>query len=299
MTNKEFIEKLKHIATLPTVYYSVTGGDWAKWNGKSWNFDCVILIKAILWGWNENKNHPHGGAVYGSNGVYDDGTEQIINRCSNISTDFSKIQEGELLWMSGHVGVYVGNNTVIECTGAWEGGVLYSKIDNFGNRTRNGSQVYKWQKHGKLPYIKYVEEKTITPDYTGIITYQAYTNKWLPEVNKCDNTNNGYAGIYGTPITSFRCKPQYGELIYEAHELGGSWIGAVNSKDYSKGNGNSFAGYLGKKIDGIRIKSTKGWVKYRVHTIEDGWLDWAQGFGDSGNEYAGIYGHTIDGIQMY
>lgn len=135
-------------------------------------------------------------------------------------------------------------------------------------------------------------------DYTGIITYQAYTNKWLPEVRKCDNTNEGYAGIYNEPITAFRCKSQYGEIIYEAHELNGKWLGAVNSKDYSNGSYNSYAGILGKKIDGIRIKSTKGYADYRVHTIEDGWLEWARGFGDSGNQFAGIYGHTIDGIQM-
>lgn len=136
------------------------------------------------------------------------------------------------------------------------------------------------------------------PDYTGTITYQAYTNQWLPEVRKCDDTPDGYAGIYGEPITAFRCKPQYGEIIYEAHELNGKWLGAVNSKDYSNGSYNSYAGILGKKIDGIRIKSTKGYVDYRVHTIEDGWLEWARGFGDSGNLFAGIYGHTIDGIQM-
>lgn len=137
-----------------------------------------------------------------------------------------------------------------------------------------------------------------TNNYTGTITYQAYTNKWLNEVKKCDNTPNGYAGIYKQPITAFRCKPQYGEIIYEAHELGGKWLGAVNSKNYSSKGYNSYAGILGKKIDGIRIKSTKGYVDYRVHTIEDGWLDWARGFGNSGNLFAGIYGHTIDGIQM-
>ena len=83
MNNNAFIEKLKHIASLPTTYYSIAGGQWAEWNGNSWNFDCVILPKAILWGWNENKNASHGGAIYGSNGVYDDTTEQIIERCYN------------------------------------------------------------------------------------------------------------------------------------------------------------------------------------------------------------------------
>lgn len=159
LTSTEFIKKLKHIESLKTVYYSKAGGSWAKWNGSSWNFDCVILIKAILWGWNENKLHSHGGAKYLSNGVKDDNADGIINRCSNISTDFTKLESGELLWMNGHVGVYIGNGEVIECTAAWERKVVKSKIDSKGRRTRNGIQVGYWLKHGKLCYIDYVCEE--------------------------------------------------------------------------------------------------------------------------------------------
>lgn len=130
-------------------------------------------------------------------------------------------------------------------------------------------------------------------DYTGVITYQAYTNKWLPEVRKCDDTPNGYAGIYGEPITAFRCKPQYGEIIYKAGLLGGEWLEEVNSKDYSKNNGDSFAGILGKPIDRIMIKSTKGYVDYRVKT-KKGWLPWVRQY----NDYAGNIGEPIIGIQM-
>lgn len=130
-------------------------------------------------------------------------------------------------------------------------------------------------------------------NYTGTITYQAYTNKWLPEVKKCDNTNEGYAGIYNEPITAFRCKPQYGEIIYKAGLLGGEWLEEVNSKDYSKNNGDSFAGILGKPIDRIMIKSTKGYVDYRVKT-KKGWLPWVRQY----NDYAGNIGEPIIGIQM-
>ena len=140
---------------------------------------------------------------------------------------------------------------------------------------------------------------TITePDYTGVITYQAYTNKWLPAVRKCDNTANGFAGIGNEPITAFRCKPVYGEIIYEAHKLGGGWYGAVNSRDYSSNSINSYAGIPSQAIDLIRIKSTRGYVDYRVKTREDGWLPWVRGFGDRYYEYAGIVGHAIIGIQM-
>lgn len=140
---------------------------------------------------------------------------------------------------------------------------------------------------------------TITePDYTGVITYQAYTSYWLPAVRKCDNTANGFAGIGNEPITAFRCKPVYGEIIYEAHKLGGGWYGAVNSRDYNSNSINSYAGIPSQAIDLIRIKSTKGYVDYRVKTREDGWLPWVRGFGDRYYEYAGIVGHAIIGIQM-
>lgn len=140
---------------------------------------------------------------------------------------------------------------------------------------------------------------TPEPDYTGPITYQAYTTKWLPEVYKCDDTNEGYAGEGKQVITAFRCKPKYGEIIYEARTMrDGKWIGAVNSRDYSKNNGESFAGFLGVYIDGIRIKSTKGYVDYRVKTKEDGWLPWVRGWGETGNLYAGRRNHAIIGIQM-
>ena len=194
MTNVKFIEKLKEIESLPTTYYSVPGGAWAKWNGWGWNFDCVILIKAILWGWNGDKNHAHGGANYGSNGVYDDNTEGLIARCKNVSSDFSNITPGEVLWMQGHVGVYVGNGQVIECTAGWESKVLYSQVDSQGRRTRNGSQIYSWQKHGKLPYIEYV---SVTPTtncgnykvgdvvtINGVYTSSTSTEKLIPAITK-------------------------------------------------------------------------------------------------------------------
>lgn len=139
-------------------------------------------------------------------------------------------------------------------------------------------------------------------DYTGTITYQAYTNKWLPEVNKSDDTNEGYAGLDNEVISGFRCKAQYGELIYKAHTKNGEWLDEVSSKDYSKNDGSSYAGLYGNPIDMIKIKSTKGWVKYRVKTIEDGWLEWVESKDYNNNDvnsYAGIPNHTIIGIQMY
>jgi len=158
-TSEEFISKLKHIVNLPTIYYSVSGGDWSKWNGKSWNFDCVNLIKSVLWGWCENKNASHGGANYLSNDVPDVNADGLITKCYDISNDFKNIKHGEILWTNGHVGVYIGNRKVIEATAAWEGKVVYSDIGLDGRRSRNGVNSGYWKKHGKLPYIEYIENK--------------------------------------------------------------------------------------------------------------------------------------------
>ena len=57
----------------------------------TFGFDCVCLIKGLLWGWDGKLSHIYGGANYASNGVPDIGTEQIIEKCSGVSTDFSSI----------------------------------------------------------------------------------------------------------------------------------------------------------------------------------------------------------------
>lgn len=204
MTASEFIKKVKHVESLPTVYYSVSGGNWAKWNGSSWNFDCVILIKAILWGWNENKNHPHGGAVYASNGVKDVNADGMINLCTNVSSDFKNIEPGEVVWCKGHVGVYIGNRQVIEATAAWNKKVQLSTLGQNGERSKNGKYSVKWLKHGKLPYIDYGQTAKPAPTNNQ--------NNNVKELQKVLNTQYGCGlevdGLFG-PLTTNACSKNY------------------------------------------------------------------------------------------
>lgn len=183
-------------------------------------------------------------------------------------------------------------------------GQVLGYMGNSGNANGGHLHFEVWKDGVRINPTSYLDSDlhSIDKDYTGTITYQAYTNKWLPEVNKCDHTNDGYAGLNNEVISGFRCKPQFGELIYKAHTKNGQWLDEVNSKDYSKNDGSSYAGLYGNPIDMIKIKSTKGWVKYRVKTIEDGWLEWVESKDYDNNDvnsYAGIPNHTIIGIQMY
>lgn len=123
----------------------------------TFGFDCVCLIKGILWGWNADVNKQYGGAVYKSNGVPDVGADGIVNYLQHVSTDFSNIVPGECVWMSGHVGVYMGDGKVIECTPKWTNDVQYSNLGNLGYKTGHWRN---WTKHGRIPWVEYVNAPT-------------------------------------------------------------------------------------------------------------------------------------------
>ena len=116
--------------------------------------DCCGLVKAVLWGWSGKTNSPYGGASYKSNEVPDVTEKGLIDLCADVSTDFTVIQPGEFVWLSGHCGVYIGDNLVVESTPAWTNGVLISGIN--GRAYEGRKRV--WTKHGKLPWISYSGE---------------------------------------------------------------------------------------------------------------------------------------------
>lgn len=122
-------------------------------NKDDFGFDCVCLIKALLWGWSGNSDKVYGGAVYLANGVPDIGADEMIKVCKDVSTDFTSIQPGELLWCKGHVGIYVGDGLAVECTYRWNDGVQRTAVLNIGKK--DGFYGRKWTKHGKLPYVTY------------------------------------------------------------------------------------------------------------------------------------------------
>lgn len=122
----------------------------------TFGFDCVCLLKGILWGWLADTTKVYGGATYESNGVPDLGADQFFNTCAEISTDFSSILPGEAVWMSGHIGAYIGNGLVVESSPKWANGVQITAC----NKAIVGYNRRTWTKHGKLPYVEYEPQKT-------------------------------------------------------------------------------------------------------------------------------------------
>ena len=122
--------------------------------GTGYIFDCVGLIKALLWGWIGDASKSYGGSSYKSNGVPDIGADRMIQLCKGASaTGWSCMAVGEVVWMPGHIGVYVGNGLAVECTPSFKGGVQITAVGNIGAKA--GYSTRKWSKHGKLPYVTY------------------------------------------------------------------------------------------------------------------------------------------------
>lgn len=138
----------------PSFYTAAKQAELNKLVGKGYfGTDCVGLVKMLLWNWDGDISEQNGGAKYASNGVPDVTADMMIKKCKDVSTDFSNIEVGEFVWMSGHCGIYVGGGLAVESTPRWKNCVQITAVANIGSKS--GYNARAWSKHGKLPYVSY------------------------------------------------------------------------------------------------------------------------------------------------
>lgn len=180
MKSKVFVDKLVEIATKYKTLYvmgcfgaPMTAANKTRYcNNHSYNrnaartamikaasadtfgFDCVCLLKGVLWGWSGDKSKVYGGAGYAVNGVPDIGADTMITKCPDASTTgWADMVPGEAVWLSGHIGVYIGDGLAVECSPKWENKVQITAVGNIGKKS--GYNTRTWTKHGRLPYVDY------------------------------------------------------------------------------------------------------------------------------------------------
>ena len=158
MKVNDFISKLKKLATETKTVYAL--GMWGQpinqniinsktkqlpnWYSDSkikmltkligtgtFGFDCVCMIKSILWGFDFDTSKSAGGAKYTANNVPDMAADSLMNYCNDVSTDFTNIIPGEAVWIKGHVGVYIGDGMVVECTPKWANAVQITYLKKY------------------------------------------------------------------------------------------------------------------------------------------------------------------------
>lgn len=167
MNTAEFIENLKTAVNCKTLYvkggfgitlnargkarvieaYAYNKNRAAKINAMpndSFGFDCCGLIKGVYWGFTGDPKKTYGGAVYKANGLDDVSEKGLWDMCTGKSYDMKNIIPGEILYMKGHCGIYIGDNKVIESTPSGKDGAQITALT-----------FQKWTGHGKLPFIEY------------------------------------------------------------------------------------------------------------------------------------------------
>ena len=184
MTSEDFITRLKVLAARKTYYKNKWPDNlcYVHSDGRT-SADCVNLLKALFNGYNVYNNTV--GYYQKSHTNTGDVTEKgLINQCADISSDFSKLKDGEprVLYMDGHIGAFIGSTiingkeyNVIECTVSFGGGIVYSYVSNTGGRYsyKGGAKNKNWTKHG-LPdkWVKYTVNKPVNdPKPTQKIYY--------------------------------------------------------------------------------------------------------------------------------
>lgn len=170
MTDKQFVERLTNIKNRKTFYknkypYNLC---YIHKDGRT-SADCVNLVKAILNGYDVNKNTV--GYYQRNLSNTGDCTEaELLAQCTDVSTNFKELADKPLiLYMKGHIGVYIGKvvndkYNVIECTVSFGGGVVYSWVDEDGTRRsqKGGVASKKWTHHG-LPSRWVSMTETVKP----------------------------------------------------------------------------------------------------------------------------------------
>lgn len=285
MKQSEFIDRLIQFEGEPTVYVNGAFGAVASDKNKKryknvanlsrWGkidkcpsngffADCCGLVKGILWGWNGDTSKVYGGAVYRANGIPDVNELGLLNACKDVSTDFSHISPGELVWMKGHCGVYIGNGTVIESTPAWDCRVQKTGLGNTGNSVYSKSRI--WTKHGKLPWVEY-ESNPIPLVYTSadfrkdvrkILNASTDLEAFEKTVTISTSINRNHALV--TPLERY-----FRELGYYLGEIeadhGQRPCFGNGMKEATKLYQQLIVGSTGRNVDGVLDRKAQTWKK--------------------------------------
>ena len=220
MNVNEFLEKLKTTLTVKTLYvmggwgFPLNDANKERTQKNSYNrreerkklidnassdtfaFDCCGLCKAIMWGWCGDVNAKNGGAVYASNGFPDyDAKEIMLNLTTEQSTDFSKVDPGEFLWLDGHCGIYLGDGLAIESTPAWKDGVQITVVRNVCKEAVSAYPFRTWTYHGHLKNIDYSSKYPQTP----FIAHNTLKGVLIRDIPYSDGKGIGYI-ILGSDV---------------------------------------------------------------------------------------------------
>lgn len=181
-TAAKLVSDLQTLESRPTFYKNVAPYNLCYVHSSGYtSADCVNLYKALLNGYNVN-NRTAGYFQSDLSNTGDVDGYHLLMQCADVSSNFAKLKNGEprLLYMihgqDWHVGGFIGEiekyghtYNVVECTAAWGGHILYSYVDEKGNRykSKGGELRSSWTSHGLMS--KWVDYSQTIDTFDGDI----------------------------------------------------------------------------------------------------------------------------------
>lgn len=208
---------------------------------------------------------------------------------------------GWAVWMNGHIGIYLGNDTYIAADGSAYGVRIANLSQNrfthllklcdidYGDGVKQ-TEIQKPQASGghynvpvNFTYAVRVEGGTIYPFVRNL---------------------QDFAGVQGRKITDIAIKCDVGSVSYRVHVLGRGWLPFVSGCNWNDGN-NGYAG-IGKVIDAVQViyhPPVGSWQKaqYRISPVKRGYYSWQYNDETGGGQdgYAGAFGVPMDRFQLF
>lgn len=212
----------------------------------------------------------------------------------------TKDMRGYAVWMSGHIGIYDGNNGYYAMDGSARNMVHYPLSKN------NFTHIIK------LCDIDYGTGATTAKAPAAVASGGAYntTNsisatyavkiaggKNLPLVTNLTD----YAGLRGKKIVGLTAKFNKGTKYWYRVHCNGKWQPKVTGCDWGDSK-NGWAGDGKNPIDAIKIKIDGApTAYYRVSPVKKDYYPYQKDVSKTGDQdgYAGVYGKPIDRVQIY
>lgn len=208
---------------------------------------------------------------------------------------------GWAVWMNGHIGIYLGNDTYIAADGS-----------DYGVRIANLSQN-RFTHLLKLCDIDYGEgtkqtvAETSQPSgghYNVPVNFTYAVRVEGGTIYPFVRNLQDFAGVQGRKITDIAIKCDVGSVSYRVHVLGRGWLPFVSGCNWSDGN-NGYAGN-GRVIGAVQViyhPPVGSWQKaqYRISPVKRGYYSWQYNDETGGGQdgYAGAFGVPMDRFQLF
>ena len=201
--------------------------------------DCVGLIKGYLWSETLTSTPKYNSAQdVSANGMYQRCTEK-----GSIST--LPEAPGVLVFMDGHVGVYIGSGYVIEARG-FEYGVVKTKLSE-----------RPWKNWGKCPFITYEKVTSAKPTTTTAPKPSATSTETTKTFKAKDTVKLNKTPLYVSSIASVKSTTKTGTFYVWSSEVVKDRI-RITTK-------TSYCGKAGKVTGWVNVSDITGITKTTVN----------------------------------